>query len=199
MKTKTFSTAFAIAALSISAQAGHADDTADTLVETETALEWVLEEPELIAVDGSDPGSSADYFAAIQKLTLQPQPTVKMILTCQTIREDEELRDTRLNIGFDLNTEKNPPNSVRNLRRVVAHVTIGDKKKSYPHRWNVATDIIAPMDRVLARRIFNAGVRSDELKVVVSGETYIDVKLPEMNDAFRTFARGCPALKQGQK
>lgn len=168
----------------------------DTVVETSGVpdLEWFLETPMIMNVDSADAGLAPDFTALVEKVSLKTGTNTKLTLSCQVVREDGKLRDTRLNVGFDLDTEKQDFKRRMSIRRTSANVTIGDNKDSYRFQWNINTDSMVPFDRVLARRIFNAAVRGDTLKLEVSRKTRIDVTLPEMNDAFRTFAKGCPLL-----
>ena len=179
--------------LGLSALAAHADT---EITETAPPPQWTLEQPELMNVDGSDPGTSTDFVAAIERLSIKPTDTTSITLTCQTVRRNGELEDTRLNVGFDLDTNAEVFLSRMSVRKVSGKVRIGDDTKSYGFQWNVKTQAYVPFDRRLARRIFNAGVRGDEVAFIRSGDTKMSIDLPEMNEDFRTFARGCPALKQ---
>ncbi|MEM9053854.1 MAG: hypothetical protein AAGB16_00890, partial [Pseudomonadota bacterium] len=64
--------------------------------------QWVLEIPENVSVDSSDAGNAADFNARIEKLTLAASSNTSIILSCQMINQDGQLRDSRLNVGFDL-------------------------------------------------------------------------------------------------
>ena len=161
--------------------------------------EWVLERPETISVDSSDAGNAANFKAGVEKITLTSAANTSIILSCQTIEEDGRLRDSRLNVGFDLDTQKDAYKRRMNIRRLSASLTLGNTKKAYRFRWNVDTDTIVPFDRSVARKVFNAAIRGEAIKLRVSGNSRINMVFPPLNDAFRTFARNCPATQPKKK
>jgi hypothetical protein len=160
--------------------------------------EWVLELPEEILVDSSDAGNAADFNARVDKLTLAAGPNTSIILSCQVIQKDGQLRDSRLNVGFDLDTEKDAYKRRMSIRRMSASLTLGEVKKTYRFQWNVDTDTIVPFDRSVARKVFNAAIRGEQIKLKISGKVRIDTTLPTLNEAFRTFAKNCPATQPKQ-
>ncbi|MEL7230975.1 MAG: hypothetical protein AAGJ85_00520 [Pseudomonadota bacterium] len=168
----------------------------DTIPEkSRVAGEWNLEIPEFRQVDSADAGREADFTAAIEKVSIDVGENKRIILTCQVIRQDGELRDTRLQVGFDLDTSKQDFTRNLNIRRKTGKVTIADNTLSYRFQWNVKTDTFVPFDRTLARRMFNAAVRGDNVKLRINSKLGFEIDLPEMNEDFKSFARGCPATK----
>ncbi len=160
---------------------------------------WVLERPHAVTVDGSDAGSRMDFVAQQQWLILKGTGNSSITFSCQEIMGDADAR-VRLQIAFDLDKQQDVAKSRMRLRQVTGRLTLGDSgSKAERFTWNTQTMKIVPNSRNVARRVFNAAVRGDHIKLKVSGKTYYDFKLPPVNDDFRAFVKVCPAVQPKAK
>lgn len=160
---------------------------------------WVLERTRTVGVDSSDAGNGTDFVAEQQWLVLKGAGNSAITLSCQEIMGDADAR-VRLQVAFDLDKQKDISKSRMRLRQVTGRLTLGDNSsKSERFLWNTQTMKVVPNSRNVARRVFNAAVRGDHIKLKVSGKTYYDFKLPELNDDFRAFVKVCPAVQPKAK
>ena len=155
---------------------------------------WVLDQSEKWDVDGSDAGTQTDFQAKISKITIKGENNTAITLSCQTVIEDGVQGNSQLNAAIDLDETKDVGRSRMNLRHISGRLTVGEESKAERWVWNPETMRIVPHNREVARRLFNAGVRGDRVKLKAFGEQKLDIQLPEMNDHFRAFAKACPAL-----
>ncbi|MDG1825845.1 MAG: hypothetical protein P8H62_06205 [Henriciella sp.] len=159
---------------------------------------WILEKSETWSVDGSDAGSSADFKAKIHKLSLAGPDETALVLSCQIILE-EGVEKSQLNAAFDLEKSVDKARRRMNLRHITGKLQVGEKAKSERWIWNPDTMRVVPHNREVPRRLFNAGVRGDNVRLKVLGKWQIEMQLPEMNDQFKAFAKACPALQPKKK
>lgn len=155
---------------------------------------WVLERSRRMSVDSSDAGLGTDFVADQQWLVLKGTPKSAITFSCQQIVGDENAQ-TRLQIAFDLDKSQDEAKEKMLLRHVTGQLTLGDKRKSERFVWNPGTMKMVPHSRNVARRVFNAAIRGDHIKLKTRGETYFDITLPEINQDFRDFVKVCPALQ----
>jgi hypothetical protein len=158
---------------------------------------WVLKRAEERSVDTADAGSSANFVAELQWLELMGVGNQGITLSCQTIRGDNS--PAQLQVVFDADKTADEAKSRMSIRTVSGRLTIGDKTKAERMVWNLDTMKFAPNNRAVAKRIFNAAVRGDRVKLVTQGETRLDIQMPALNQDFKNFVKVCPAVQPKKK
>lgn len=158
---------------------------------------WVLKRLKEVSVDTSDAGSETNFVAQQQWLELMGTGNVGITLSCQTIMGDNS--PARLQVVFDADKTANTAKSRMNVRTVTSRLTVGDKTKPERMVWNIDTMKYAPNNRAVAKRIFNAAVRGDRVKLVTQGKTRVDVQMPALNQDFKNFVKVCPAVQPKKK
>lgn len=169
----------------------------DVLGNEITEPTWVLKRTKEMSVDTADAGSSANFVAEQQWLELMGVGNQGITLSCQTIRGDNS--PARLQVVFDADKTIDESKSRMSIRTVSGRLTIGDKSKAERMIWNLDTMKYAPNNREVAKRIFNAAVRGDRVKLVTQGKTRVDIQMPALNQDFKNFVKVCPAVQPKKK
>ncbi len=159
---------------------------------------WVLERLQEMSVDSSDAGTATDFVAQIQKLALKGVGNVGIMLSCQTILGDDK-SPARLNVAFDFDKSADQHRTRMRIRHISGHLKIADKSKAERWIWNPETMRVVPHSRNVPRRVFNAAVRGDRIRLKALGKWQIDIDLPEINQDFRDFVKTCPVLRPKKK
>ncbi|MEM1086493.1 MAG: hypothetical protein AAGH90_02095 [Pseudomonadota bacterium] len=145
--------------------------------------------------DGFDAGNAADVNYGRLRVEARLNNNVNVFFNCITL-EGEEGEETESVFDAAINLDTTKEDFKKNLRWQIisARLTVGERKKNYRWKWNPVNMVMAPVQKQAARRLFNGVVKGEAVSVKVFGDTYINSTLPEMNDAFKTFYRNCPAL-----
>lgn len=160
---------------------------------TKPSLSWQM--PTAIVTNVDKAGSvRGDFVSITEKLILTGLNNKSMTLTCTT-HTSTGADKSQLNVGFDLDHSANVFRERMKLRQAAGNLRLGEKNYPIRFSYNPDTMKLAPADRSIARRMFNAGVRGDALKLKVLGKTHFDIVLPKPNQAFADFVNACPALQ----
>lgn len=169
----------------------HADE--QTTVGT---LSWVQERDQLWSVDSSDAGNAPNFFSYILIITSSGGDGPVLQFSCQATNKG----DQSLQIGFKLdpdNTYEQAPKQRLRFLEMSGTLTIGDDRKSERFQYHPDSSKIAPYNRTVPKRLFNAVVRGDDVQLKVQNKTH-NIALPGTDEAFSRFARTCPVTNGGK-
>lgn len=158
-------------------------------------LHWKQLQDNLVSVDSSDAGRTADYYGFTRTIQAAETTGPIVIFICHVSSEDYQ----SLNAGIQLdpqNTYGDNPERTPRILTLSGILTIDGKKQSERFRYHPASSKIVPFDRKVARRLYNAAVTGSDVSIKVQGKTY-DLEIPAKNDVFVSFAKICPVTNGG--
>lgn len=162
---------------------------------TDGALHWVQERDQLWSVDSSDAGEAPNFFSFIRVISSSGGAGPVLQLGCQATSKGEHT----LQAGFKLdpeNTYEQAPKARLRLLSTSGILTIGEDRKSERFQYHPDSSKITPFNRAVPKRLFNAVVRGDPVRLKVRNQTY-DLEIPDADETFTRFAQICPMTNGG--
>lgn len=174
-----------------SASSGFAD-----VAPAPSALSWTQDRDQVWSVDSSDAGDTPNFYSFVRIISVSGGKGPVVQLGCQaTTRGDYTLQSA---IKLDpTNTYEQAPKTRLRLLSLTGILTIGDDRNSETFQYHPDSSKIVPFNRTVPRRLFNAVVRGDTVRLKVRDKTY-DLEIPEPDAVFTAFARICPVTNGGK-
>jgi hypothetical protein len=164
--------------------------------ESPAALAWVQDPDSIIRVDGSDAGTSANFYSFSRLIHSSGGPGPILIFNCQAMSTGQHSLNAAVQLDPDNAYEENPSERLH-LLNVSVTLTIGGSKKSERFKYHPASSKIIPHNKAVAKQLYNAVVQGSDVSLKVKGKTY-DLAFPGKDPVFVSFAKTCPTTNGGK-